>query len=162
MRFLGPAFHVIVQVLALAILTSCGGGDGDGSGGVAGDVGSSTSSSATLQAMGAPTISNLSFSPIDSYASAAPMIFNGRFDFTDADADVSNMTMTVTGANGATVNTFTQPIPSAAGLTAGVIQGGVLTLIMNAGNYTFQVFLSDATGLRSNVLSQPIRIAQAP
>lgn len=158
MRYLGPVFHVILQVPTLAIFTSCGGGGDSGS--VAGDVGSS--SSATLQTMAAPTIKNLSFSPTDSYASAAPMIFNGRFDFTDADADVSNMTMTVTGANGATVNTFTQPIPSAAGLTAGVIQGGVLTLIMNAGNYTFQVFLSDATGLRSNVLSQPIRIAQAP
>jgi hypothetical protein len=132
--------------LLAAALAACGGGDGGGG-----------SAPAT-----APTISNLQYSPQAVYVSTTPAIFTGSISFSDPEGDLASATITIVDSGGGTVSTALTPVQGATGVTSGTIQGSITTAVAAAGNYTFQVFVTDARGLRSNTLSGPVRIAQFP
>lgn len=145
MKYVGTVFRLLLGAFALAVLASCGGGGG----------GSGT-------ARVAPVISHLVYSPSAVYVSATPAGFNGQFDFVAPDADLASVTLTVLDAQGATLNTVTEPISGLGGLREGTIQGSVSAGVAAAGNYTLQIYATDAAGLRSNVLSGALRIAEFP
>jgi N-acetylneuraminic acid mutarotase len=132
---------------AVVTLVACGGGGGGSS---------STPTGA------APTISNLQYSPQSAYASTTPTIFTGQLNFTDPDGDLASATLTVLGSGGAVVSMVTTPIQGAAGVTSGALQGSVNAALPAADNYSLQVYVTDARGLRSNTLSGAIRVTQFP
>jgi N-acetylneuraminic acid mutarotase len=140
----GSLSRIGLQCFLAAVLAACGGGGDSGPSGTA------------------PSISNLQYSPQAAYASAASAMFTGQLAFSDPDGDVSSTTLTIVNSGGATVSTTAIPIQGAAGATSGVIQGSVVASLAVADNYTMQVFVTDARGLRSNTLSGPVRIAQFP
>jgi len=140
----GSLRRVGLQCFLAAALVACGGGGDSGPSGTA------------------PTISNLQYSPQAAYASASSAMFTGQLAFSDPDGDLSSATLTIVNSGGATVSTSAIPIQGAAGATSGVIQGSVVASLTVADNYTLQVFVTDARGLRSNTLSGPVRIAQFP
>lgn len=129
---------------ALLLLASCGGGGGGTSAGTA------------------PSISSLIFSPQAVYASGTPQDFAGQFEFADPDGNLASVTLTVTDAAGATVGSATQAIGDVAGLTSGAIAGAVTADVAQSGSYTLKIFVTDTSGLRSNVLSGSLRIADFP
>lgn len=141
----GPLYRIGLQCFLAAALVACGGGGGD-----------------SAPAATAPTISNLQYSPQAAYASASSAMFTGQLAFSDPDGDLASATLTIVNSGGATVSTTAIPIQGVAGVTSGVIQGSVVASLAVADNYTLQVFVTDARGLRSNTLSGPVRIAQFP
>jgi Kelch motif len=133
-----------IEVLVLAaVVTSCGGGGG--------------SSPAT-----APTISNLQYSPEAVYVSTTPATFGGSISFSDPEGDLASATIAILDAGGGTVSTVSTPVQGATGVTSGTIQGAITAAISVAGQYTLQVYVTDARGLRSNTLSGSVRIAAFP
>lgn len=132
--------------LLAVVAASCGGGGGGGG-----------APPAT-----APTVSNLQFSPQAVYVSATPATFSGSISFSDPDGDLASLTLTVLDAGGGTLSSMTAPVQGASGATSGTIQGSVTAAVSVAGNLTFQVYVTDTRGLRSNTLSAPVRIAQFP
>ena len=140
----GSLRRVGLQCFLAAALVACGGGGDSGPSGTA------------------PTISNLQYSPQAAYASASSATFTGQLAFSDPDGDLASATLTIVSSGGATVSTTAIPVEGAAGATSGVIQGSVVASLTVADNYTLQVFVTDARGLRSNTLSGPVRIAQFP
>jgi len=147
MNRLGHLLSRLLPALALGTLVSCGGGGGGN-----GD---------TPQP-NAPTISQLSFSPQAAYVSSMPLDFSGQFEFADVDGNLATATLTITDAAGATVSTETLTIGDVAGSTRGTIQGRVTAMVPQAGAYTLRIFVTDAAGLRSNVLTGAVRIADFP
>lgn len=139
-------FFSLLLISLISLLSSCGGGGGggDGSGGTA------------------PMISDLQYSPQEEYTSTTTTMFDGQISFSDPDGDLSSATLTIKDSSGATVSTTTTPIQGAAGLTSGTIAGSVTASLLVADNYTLQVYITDVEGLRSNVLSGPVRIVQFP
>ena len=146
MKSLKAIFHALLSATAFALLASCGSGGGG----------------PTPPAKVAPAISNLSYSPSSAYVSSGPLNFSGQFDFTDADGDLASVTLTIFDAAGTTVNTLTQTISGTEGLTGGSVQGVVTALLANPGSYTLQIYVTDAAGLRSNLLSGSVRTVQFP
>jgi len=131
-------------VLITTLLAGCGSGGGGGGGSTA------------------PAISNLQYVPQAAYVSTTETLFTGSVSFSDADGDLSSTTLTIVDSNGAIVSTTTTPIQGGSGQTVGTIQGTVNALLPVADNYTVEVYVTDAQGHQSNVLSGPVRIAQFP
>lgn len=130
-------------LLFAAVLTSCGGGGG--------------SPTAT-----APTIGSLHYSPEALYVQTTPAIFDGSISYSDPDGDLASVTITILDGGGGTVRTVSTPVQGAAGVTSGTIQGSITAAVSVPGSYTFQVYVTDASGLRSNTLDGPVRIALFP
>src|SRR5512134_2587903 len=145
MRMKSTSLVIFAICMAFA-LAACGGGGGGG-GGMIGT---------------APTISDLQYSPRAEYVSTTSTTFGGSFLFSDPDGDLSSVTLIIADSSGATISTTTESIQGAAGLTSGTIGGSVSCSLPVADNYTLQVFVTDAEGMQSNVLSGPVRIAQFP
>lgn len=139
------AIRVWLLILAAAVLTACGGG-----GGSAPPVGS------------APVISALLISPSAAYASDTLQSFATQFDFTDPDGNLASLTLRILDGTGATVDLQTLPIEGVDGLTAGTILGQVMPSTVSPDTYTAQIYVTDATGLKSNTLSASVRIAAYP
>lgn len=135
--------NCIGSLLLAALVTSCGGGGG--------------SAPAT-----APTIGSLRFSPEALYVSTTPAIFSGSISFSDPDGDLTSATIAILDGVGGTVSTVSTPVQGATGATSGTIQGSITAAVSVAGNYTFQVYVTDARGLRSNTLNGPVRVALFP
>lgn len=156
------SLRAFIPILLIAFLASCSGGGGSDLPST--DVPTSPSSGDTpLPVKVAPVISNLRYSPSATYMSASPVNFAGTFDFADSDGDLASATLTVVELpSGVTIGLQTTPIANAAGLTGGTVQGAVSALIAKAGVYSLQIFVTDVTGLRSNVLSGDVRISLFP
>lgn len=124
----GRPLTVVLLVLALA---ACGGGGG----------GSSES---------VPSISNLQYQPtfVLQFDGNGQSTIGGSFDFRDTGADLATFTMTT--SQGATL---TEPMTGAAGLKSGTALGAVVVDTTVIGQYTFQLYVTDARGNRSNSLS---------
>jgi hypothetical protein len=131
--------------LLAAALAACGGGGGGGS--------------SPPPAGTAPAISSLQYTPQAAYVSSAPLSFVGQLSFTDPDGDLASATLTVRNSGGTAISTTTTPIQGASGVTSGSLQGSVSAALAQADNYSLEVFVTDARGLRSNTLSGPIRVA---
>ncbi len=120
---------------------SCGGGGGGGSS-------SSTPSDP-------PTISNLrSATSVGLNSGTSGVVpLAGSVDFTDAGGNLSTYTVTVFTAAGSQVSTVTNSASS-----VGTATSGPLDIIFDVnttalGSFTFQVFVTDARGAKSNTLS---------
>jgi hypothetical protein len=124
-------------LLALSFSLSCGG--------------RGSSSSSGSGAPGAPSISNLQYSP-NTFLSQISKNFtiNGRVDFYDPDGNVSKLTIkTPYGTNSTAVNTTA---------TSGQLTASVSFTTNETGKFSFEVWVTDATGLESNHLSGTITI----
>ncbi len=120
-------------VLGAAALCGCGGGSG---GGVSVD--------------STPSISNLQFSPSSAlqYDGNGMMTATGTFDFSDSGKDL--MTAYLTSSSGATV---LASLAAASGQSSGTLQGTVQVDTTTLGQYTFQLYVTDSAGKRSNTLT---------
>lgn len=130
----------------MAVMAACGGGGGGGGG----TVGT------------APVISGLVITPGAAYVSATPLVFNTRFDFTDADGNLSFVTLKILNGSGATVDFETLPLQGIAGITAGTILGEMLAVAVQPDTYTAQIYVTDGTGQQSNTLVGTARISAFP
>lgn len=138
------AVRVWLVILAAVVLEACGGG------GSAPPVGN------------APVISGLIISPSAAYVSDAPQRFATQFDFTDPDGNLTSLTLRILDGSGTTVDLQTLPIEGVEGLTAGTILGEMFAIAVHPDTYTTQIYVTDATGLRSNTLVDSARIAAYP
>jgi hypothetical protein len=131
----------IASLLFFAVLAvSCGGGDD------------------TAAPAHPPSISNLRYSP----ASAAPVpggtvTISGTFDFSDVGGDISSVRITSSG--GAEVTT---PTPQLSGIASGTAVGQVAVSVDQPGKYTFELWVTDSTGLSSNKLIGTFEVTAAP
>lgn len=103
----------------------------------------------------APTITSLFYDPssaqLDSGGGAA--IVTGTVDFTDPEGDISGITIEVFTSTGQKLSATSTAIEGVAGMTSGSILGSLIISTTAAGNYTFEIFVADATGRISNRLS---------
>ena len=141
----------VVILLVTVLLAACGGGGGGGGGVVA-------------VTTNAPVISNLQYSPPGAYLNSgggtSPL--SATFDFSDPNSNASTLTILVFDTNGVMIDSSTDPVAGISGLPFGTIQisGAVDTTVL--GSFTFQVYLTDATGLKSNVLSGTFKVSDFP
>ena len=131
-------------VLLATLLAACGGG------------GSDTNT--------APTISALSYGPAAVYVGPAGSTtdIGGTFEFADPEGNVDLLTLVVLDAGGATLSTTIVPIDIAGKPKSGLISGVFTVGSAIVGRYTFQVFVTDTRGNRSNTLSGGFRVADFP
>lgn len=105
-----------------------------------------------------PSISNLRYSPASAaQVPGATVTISGTFDFSDAGGDVSSLRMTSSG--GADV---AMPTPQLSGIVSGTAVGQVSVSVDKPGNYTFELWVTDSTGLNSNKLSGTFEVVAAP
>jgi N-acetylneuraminic acid mutarotase len=83
-------------------------------------------------------------------------------DFIDADGNLSTMTLTTFDAAGHELSTQTVPLEGASGLVAGTGHVAVQVSTTTSGNLTFQVFVTDTSGLQSNVLTGSFTVLGPP
>jgi hypothetical protein len=129
---------LILSVLIVSLLTlSCGGGGGSNSGGSGGP--------------GAPSISNLQTGPFIFLSKfSRNYTVTGRVDFYDPDGNVSKVNIkTPFGTNSTAANTTA---------TSGQLTASVSFTTNETGQFSFEVWVTDATGLESNHLSGTITI----
>jgi hypothetical protein len=139
-----------VHLLIFLQLAACGGGGGGG-----GDGGAGPSNTT-------PTISDLDFHPSGALlnSSGGQVTVNGNFAFTDRDGNLSTATLQITDNSGQTVATQTIDIVGAAGVTSGRLDGSVVVPTTILGDFTFEVFVTDGAGARSNALAGVFRIVE--
>lgn len=128
-------FALCLAVAMALFLAGCGGGGGGGG---------ETPVDST------PVISNLQFAPttILQNEGNGTLIVSGTFDYTDAGKDLA--TLHLTGADGSTLSS---PIEGVAGTESGTIQGMVEVDTSIVGLFSFQLFVTDSGGRKSNILS---------
>jgi hypothetical protein len=122
-------------LLALAV-TACGGGGG-------GDSNDGSSDSV-------PVLSNLQYTPdsVLQFEGDGQAAINGTFNFQDKGGDLASLTLST--SQGASL---TAPISGAGGMKSGVINGVIEVDTSVIGRYTFEVYVTDSRGNRSNSLS---------
>lgn len=125
-------FVRITSIFAAAFfIVSCGGGGGG------------ASAPPTL------TISNLSYGPTSAYfSSGGTTTISGSIDFKDSAGALTKVRFTSSAGADLTI-----PITGASGQTSGTLQGSFTVSTAAVGNFTFDVWLVDATGLNSNHLT---------
>jgi N-acetylneuraminic acid mutarotase len=139
------------------VTVNCGGG-GSGSGS-----GVSASGDGAIDP-GAPAISNLQLSPTQAYLNSGNGAVNisGRFNCSDSKGDVSTVTLVTFDESGAEIGRKTESISDATGVQAGVVTVTTTLHTRTLGNFAFQVFVTDAHGVSSNVLFVIIIIVEEP
>lgn len=127
---------------AILISMSCGGGGGGGSG--------------SITITGIPSISNLQYSPqtVTQNQGGGVVTVTASINFVDEKGDLTALILNVYNSQGVIVLTGTTSLQSISGRTSGVftfqLQGVSTT---NIGNYTFEVYVTDAVGNVSNKLT---------
>ena len=132
------AYIVFAFLLFMSLFVSCGAGGGGSS--------DSSGSGGT-----APVISNLSYSPasvIKDFGDGAISI-SGTVGFVDADGDISTITIADSGSSTGT----DASISGASGVTAGTLDVATSYFTSTAGSFPFDVWITDAAGNKSNVLT---------
>lgn len=139
--------RIFAVLMFTVLLASCGGGGG----GVA-------------PVSGAPSISNLQYSPTGAYLNSGEgtATINGSFDFADPNGNIVSLTISAFNANGVMIDTQTSTIIGVAGSLLGTIEisGAADTTVL--GNFTLQVYVTDSAGLRSNILSGTFNVSDTP
>jgi N-acetylneuraminic acid mutarotase len=130
-------FYVLVTMF---VFTGCGGSSGGGSGSNNGGV--------------MPTISGLSFSPTTARVddNGGQVNVSATIDFSDPDGDLRSATINVLDAAGTTVTSQATTIANVDGVISGTIQATVTASTSTVGDFTVQVFVTDARALQSNSL----------
>ncbi len=140
MRAIGRLALGTLYVLLAVSVASCGNG-----GGSAGS--------------GTPSISGLSFSPTSVPKSAGgSATVTGSIQFTDSGGDIASLNLTVLDSSGRQIAATSNPIQGAAGGTSGQIQGVFQVSTSTAGIFTFNVWIVDSAGARSNTLSATFQV----
>jgi hypothetical protein len=122
---------------------SCGGGGGGGGG-----------SSSTP-----PSISELSFTPTSVPVNAGgTATVTGSVHFTDTGGDLSTFNLTVFDSTGGQIASISDPLTGAAGGKSGSIEGVFQVSTSTVGVFTFNVWLVDSAGARSNTLSSTFQV----
>jgi hypothetical protein len=138
----------LVACVAFSLgLLGCGGGGGGG-----GDPVPNPST---------PVISNQSIAPAFASTDGVTVTVNGTFDFTDAGGDLSTVTLIASDASGNQLFSNTSPISGVSGVTGGTARVTV-TATNTWGTYSYQLYVTDAAGLRSNTLTGSVRISEQP
>ncbi len=130
--------RVLLLFLLLSLVAGCGGGGGGGG-----------SDFVPIP----PSISNLRYSPTSAAVSNGTVTITATVDFVNVQGSVSTITLTTFDAAGQPLSTQTVPVQGVAGLTTGTISGTVQQSATTPGAFSFQVFVTNAFGLRSNVLA---------
>ena len=127
-----------VSLATLLALIGCGGGGGSG-----GSVGT------------APVISNLVYAPDGALVNDndGTVAVDGSFDFVDPDGNIASYTLTLYDASNNIIQTLSDPIPGANGITNGYLMATLLVSTVQTGVYQFEIFLTDAQNLQSNILT---------
>ena len=125
--------HFVLAALLVAVATGCGGGGGGGS-----------------SENSAPSISNLTFSPVSALQGEGngTIIVTGSLTFSDPGGDVNALHLTDSQGE-----SITEVLSGFSGITSGTIQAQVTISTQTVGHYTFQVYVTDSQGLDSNRLS---------
>lgn len=130
--------RVLVQLVALATLVSCGGGGG-------GDTAHS------------PSISNLSYSPSSAFASPnGTVAVTGTMNVSDAGGDVTQLRMTTSGGADLSI-----PVSLPSGATTGLGTGQFVVSVDKTGTYTFEIWAVDLAGNSSNHLTGTFEVVLA-
>jgi len=126
-------------MMACMALYACGGGGGGGGG----------------PFETAPAITNLTYYPSSAQLNdgGGTILVTGTVDFSDPDGDVSSFTIVTYNTAGQQLSSTTNPVQGVNGHTSGTVVVSVLAPTTVAGDYTFQVFLIDASNRTSNRLS---------
>jgi len=134
---------LIIVLVATVSLTSCGGGGGNDK--------------------SAPVISNFNYSPTFTLIGSGDghILVSYDLDFNDNNGNVSTMTLSVYDSIGNMIDTTTGPIDGISGVKSGEVEGGGYADSTTAGKYTFEIYLTDSTGLKSNVLKGNFTIYNA-
>lgn len=134
LRHRAARYVVSISLAACVLLVAagCGGGGGDG--------GAPAST---------PSISNLAYSPSSALQleGDGEITIVGTFDFTDPGGDLATLNLSSQG------ETLSIPIEGVAGLKSGTIEGSLLIDTSAIGSYTFEIYVTDQGGRRSNTLS---------
>ncbi len=103
----------------------------------------------------APAITNLNYSPssVQLNEGGGTVLVAGTADFTDSGGDVASFTIETYDALGRLLSSTTTPVFGIEGQTSGVVAVEVSVPTTVAGDYTFQVLLTDAANYPSNRLS---------
>jgi hypothetical protein len=150
----------LLEIFLLSLVFACfacgGGGGGDGGGGGGG--GSSTPPPDN------PKISNLTYSPASANWNSGGgwVTVNGFVDFTDEGGNLSAFTLTVFDSVGNQTSTNTIPIKGLSGVKVGRINGNFIVATTKVGHFTFQVYVSDAAGGKSNILEGTFDVIDVP
>jgi hypothetical protein len=134
------AFLFTIAIFAI----SCGGGGGGGGG-----------TSPPPPPQNAPSISNLNYSPTSAFLNDGGGLVgvDVTFDFNDPNGNISTVTISVFDMRGNQIDTITVPVLGVSGDTSGTIMGTIDADTTVSGLFSFQMYVSDATGLQSNILS---------
>ncbi len=77
-------------------------------------------------------------------------------DFLDSDGNVATVTGTLYSAQNTLIGSDTASISGAAGITSGTITGNLDFSSLTRGDYSLSIYLTDSSGLQSNVVSKSI------
>jgi N-acetylneuraminic acid mutarotase len=143
-------FLTMIILLAFSLpfaYGGCSGGGGDGG-----------------ETLNAPDISNLFYTPksADLGSGGGSISMFASIDFVDADGNVSTVTINVFDSTGNQIDSNTDPIQGASGITSGTIQGTYNINTSVEDDYTFDVFITDTTNLTSNILTGTFIITNPP
>jgi 6-phosphogluconolactonase (cycloisomerase 2 family) len=95
-----------------------------------------------------PQISELSYSPTSAVqAAGGKSTIKGSFKFSDAGGDVVSLHMTT--SSGQDLN---MPLPQLQGVMGGLVTGEIVVSLDVAGTYSFEMSVTDSSGLTSNQL----------
>jgi hypothetical protein len=83
-----------------------------------------------------------------------PSILSISFDFNDSDGDISTITINLYDAKNSLIGSDTEPIDDIDGITTGYIYGDLDFSDLSIGNYTIEIYLTDKSNHKSNVLSK--------
>ena len=132
----------------LLAVAGCGGGGGSGSGGGNASV---------------PSISNLRYSPTSApFAQGGIITVSGSIDFSDPGGDIASLGIETFDPSGVSLSKTSTPVPSVGGITSGPINGVVSVSTAAPGMYSFHIWVTDAKGTASNVLSGTLQVSMSP
>lgn len=143
MRLVVVALRGILSILALG----CGGGgSGDG------------------RSSHPPVLSNLSVTPAALYQGhgGGTATVSASFDFTDTGGDLSAVSLVIRNGAGAAIQSISEPITGAAGVTQGSLFGQVTIATTQPDSYSFQITATDKQASASQALNGTFRVASAP
>src|SRR5271157_5610698 len=130
---------ILFPLVILLLLAACSGGGGGGGGAV--------------PVPSPPSISNLQFSPTSAAFNSGTATVTGTVDFAAPQGNLSTVTVTTFNATGQQLSTQTAPIQGMSGRTTGTISGTAQYATTAPGAFSFQVFVTNSSGLNSNVLT---------
>ncbi|GEM_PF-4763988 len=139
-----PGYLFIVFVIAFGFITIVASGGGGG--------GNNDDRNRTNSA---PVITDLSYYPESTIVGAGggAIAVTVYMNFYDDDGNVSAITLVVSDSEGYIIDNISQPVSDVAGEISGEIESVYsIPTATAADDYTFQFYITDTTGLSSNVL----------